>query len=202
MDIHWIILNLHKKLEVKLEISIKLIMMIFCLDHPVKAHSIFIKAISELTSKNKNIKIFLIGEDINSQNLDLINLLNQFRLTSRVNLLGSRQNISDYLQALDFCVLPSLSEGFPNVIVESMACGIIPIASKVGDVESIIGDCGWLVEPGDINSLKIAIKECLLIDKEKKKKLSEDCIESILQRFSIQKMCFKYNELYKLVNVR
>ena len=83
-----------------------------------------------------------------------------------------------------------------------MACGIIPIASKVGDVESIIGDCGWLVEPGDINSLKIAIKECLLIDKEKKKKLSEDCIESILQRFSIQKMCFKYNELYKLVNVR
>ena len=41
--------------------------------HPVKAHSVFIKAISDFISKNKNIKIFLIGEGINSHNLYLIN---------------------------------------------------------------------------------------------------------------------------------
>lgn len=68
-------------------------------------------------------------------------------------------NIREILQGSDVLVCPSWSEGFPNVILEAMANGLAVIATDVGAVAAMVNDQnGWLIQPGDTEALKQALK--------------------------------------------
>ncbi len=64
-----------------------------------------------------------------------------------------------YLQASDGYVLPSTSEGLPNALVEAMAAGLVPIATRTGGAEDVIehGQSGFLFEPRD----DVSFLQCL-----------------------------------------
>jgi glycosyltransferase involved in cell wall biosynthesis len=61
-------------------------------------------------------------------------------------------------------VLPSLSEGSLNVLLESMAARVLIVATKVGGVPDLVkeGESAILFPPGDSESLKEAITELLM----------------------------------------
>ncbi len=168
--------------------------------HPVKGHKIFLNAISKALSKNSKIKVIMIGSNVDENNKELSDLIKKLELSKIIKLNGSVSNIACYLQALDFCVLPSYSEGFPNVIVESMACGVPTIASDVGDVRTIIDGNGWLVEPGNIKSLSEAIEECSFIPIDERTKIGLKCYETVNDRFSLRKMYLEYEKIYQMFN--
>jgi len=66
--------------------------------------------------------------------------------------------LADWYRAAAVTVLPSLSEGIPNVLVESLACGTPFVASDVGGVREIgAGEDGDLVPAGDSHSLADAL---------------------------------------------
>ena len=67
----------------------------------------------------------------------------------------------------DFFVLPSYSEGTPNVIKEAMACGIPVIATNVSGNPELIkhNKTGLLFEPGDVNTLMEDLIECSKVTK-------------------------------------
>ncbi|MDZ7290121.1 MAG: glycosyltransferase family 4 protein [candidate division KSB1 bacterium] len=69
------------------------------------------------------------------------------------------EEIPFWMSAADFLVLPSLSEGYPNVILEALACGTPVIASRVGGVPEILvsPDLGIMVPPGDSEALAQAM---------------------------------------------
>jgi len=58
-----------------------------------------------------------------------------------------REDIPDFLSSLRLLVLPSFTEGLPNVIIEAMACGTPVAATKVGAVPDIVRDeeTGFLI---------------------------------------------------------
>ena len=64
-----------------------------------------------------------------------------------------------WLNTADLMVLPSLSEGRPNIILEAMACGIPVVATRVGGIPELIreGENGFLVPPNDAEALGKAI---------------------------------------------
>jgi glycosyltransferase involved in cell wall biosynthesis len=64
-----------------------------------------------------------------------------------------------------YCQL-SLSEGFGLALAESMACGCVPIVSKVGIMDFIVGDSGFVLEHNDIGQLLELIKKALESDIE------------------------------------
>jgi len=67
--------------------------------------------------------------------------------------------IRKILQGSDVLVCPSWSEGFPNVILEAMANGLAVIATDVGAVAAMVDQQnGWLIQPGDTEGLKQALK--------------------------------------------
>ena len=76
------------------------------------------------------------------------------------------EEVPRFLQAADFLVLPSHSEGLPQVVVEAMNCGLPVVATKVGGVpEAVVdGKTGLLVEARNVEMLGDAI-ERMIVDK-------------------------------------
>ncbi len=81
----------------------------------------------------------------------------------RVRFLGWREDIPRIIAALSVFVQPSANEGMGRVIVEAMAAGVPVIATRVGGIPSVLpdGECGLLVEPGDVAGLSGAIGKLL-----------------------------------------
>ena len=79
-----------------------------------------------------------------------------------VDFLGSVADVPALLASCSFTVLPSLSEGMPNAVLESLAHGRAVVASAVGGVPEILdGGGGVLVPPGDPDALADAMRTLL-----------------------------------------
>lgn len=66
----------------------------------------------------------------------------------------------------DLFILPSHTEGFPNVILEAMALGKAIIATTVGAIPDMLaGGCGLLIEPRDVDGLKGALRRLMQDDR-------------------------------------
>ena len=108
----------------------------------------FVKAIPEVLEERGETK-FLIGGD--GQLRDKIEkYLDENNLNSKVKLTGwiPHDELPDYLNELKLVVLPSYTEGLPNVMLEAMACGTPVLATPVGGVPDIIkdGETGFIME--------------------------------------------------------
>ncbi len=118
-----------------------------------KGINYLLEAFAKLRQKVQS-KLIIIGEGDSMQNLEaMAKVLN---IDNDVVFMGYKDNPFKYLKNTDMFVLPSLYEGFPNVILESYACEVPVIATRcVGGIKEIINDGknGILVNPGDANSL-------------------------------------------------
>ena len=78
---------------------------------------------------------------------------------------GARSDVANLIRISDLLILPSYSESFGLVLIESLACGKPVIGSNVGGIKEIITkDVGLLVEPTDYNGLANAID--LILDND------------------------------------
>jgi glycosyltransferase involved in cell wall biosynthesis len=100
--------------------------------------------------------------------------------------------------AADLVVLPSLNEGTPVVLVESIASGCPVVASRVGGVPDVVDQsCGILVASGDVAELSAAIPRALRLGR-----LSRDTRQLML-RYSIDRLVLDLSELYsRLLDAR
>lgn len=93
-----------------------------------KNHTFLIKIFKELRKKNSNFKLFLFG------NGELINEIKKevelYNLNESVKFMGNREDISDWYQAMDLFILPSLYEGLPVVGIEAQVSGLPCYFSK------------------------------------------------------------------------
>lgn len=82
-------------------------------------------------------------------------------IPSNVKMIGeiSRNEVINKMLNADLFIFPSYSEGFPNAVLEAMACGLPIVASKVGAIPDMIEDGGGLlVNPKDKEMLIDAVK--------------------------------------------
>jgi glycosyltransferase involved in cell wall biosynthesis len=112
----------------------------------------------------------------------------QRRLQDRVVSLGilSPQERRDWLTNLDVFVLPSLAEGFPNVLMEAMASGVPVVASTAGAIPHVVqaGVEAELVPPGDSQALAAALRR-LLGDAGLRQQRSEAGLGAVRARYSL-----------------
>jgi len=123
-------------------------------------------------------------------------------ISDKVKFLGFNDDIPKLLSVIDIFVLPSLWEGMPNVVLEAMAAGKPVIATDTGGSKDIIdsGINGVLVEPKNSEALAEAIL-ALLGDPAQRKRLGESARDKVKERFPIDKMVSKTEQIYtKLLN--
>jgi glycosyltransferase involved in cell wall biosynthesis len=149
IDLDKFTVNENKKfLRKKLGISINKTIIIFVGRlHVVKGLEYLINAVNKV--KNDNLKLFIIGDGTERENLE--KLSKKLNIENYIEFCGEIPNekIPEYLTASDIFVLPSLSEGFPNVLLEAMTCGLPVIATKIKGLDEIIeeGINGYLINP-------------------------------------------------------
>jgi glycosyltransferase involved in cell wall biosynthesis len=107
----------------------------------------FIRAIPSILNTNKEVK-FLIGGDGQLKN-EVISFLKEKELGEKVELSGwiPHDNLSSYLKGIKLLVLPSYTEGLPNIMLEAMACGTAVLATQVGAIPGVIkdGETGFIL---------------------------------------------------------
>ncbi|WP_111682649.1 glycosyltransferase [Winogradskyella tangerina] len=89
-----------------------------------KNHTMLIKALHKL--QNPQLRLYILGSGDMQDELE--NLVNKLDVNSQVRFLGFDPNPYKYLKSADLFVFGSNHEGFPNVLLEAMACGL-PILS-------------------------------------------------------------------------
>ena len=108
----------------------------------------FVKAIPQITKENAEIKVLIGGDGLLRDKIEAF--LNENNLNSKVKLVGwiPQDELPDYLNELKLIVLPSYTEGLPNIMLEAMACGTLVLATPVGAIPDVIrdGETGFIVE--------------------------------------------------------
>jgi glycosyltransferase involved in cell wall biosynthesis len=112
-------------------------------------------------------RLWLVGKP---ENADYAAQLHQqalrLGLDSRVIFVGvvSQQELAGYMARARALVLASSSEGLPRVVVEAMLNGLVVVATRVSGIPEVIDDgiTGYLVPPGDVETLAAALRTVLL----------------------------------------
>lgn len=103
---------------------------------------------------------------------------------------------NEYRRADVFC-LPSLYEGFPNVLCEAMSCGKPVICSRVCDNPNIVqeGENGLLFDPLDVDDMVAIIEHYLDLPLEKKTEMGKKSREIGIELFSQNSFIYNYTEI-------
>jgi len=117
-----------------------------------KNHLLLIKAIKDIDAN-----LWIIGEGKLKDNLKLI--IDNLKLNNKVKLLGRQNNPYKFLNKADCFVFGSNHEGFPNVLLEALACEL-PIVStdcKSGPREILAPNTDFKIQTNDIEFAKYGI---------------------------------------------
>ena len=115
---------------------------------PMKDHASFLGAAARFTAQVPTARFVCVGDGAAAYRAELEELAQSLGLADRVVWAGEIAKVAAAYNAFDITTLPSaFGEGFPNVIGESMACGIPVVATDVGDARAIIGELGEVVPP-------------------------------------------------------
>jgi glycosyltransferase involved in cell wall biosynthesis len=129
---------------------------------PAKRHEVLIEAVAQLATRIPDLKAYIIGDG--SLRSELEALRRRTHGEGRVFLVGEKPNteLSRWFSAADVSCLLSAREGWPNVVMESLACGTPVIATRVGGIPEIIvsSELGILVAE-DLGSITEGIASAL-----------------------------------------
>jgi len=120
------------------------------------------------------------------------------QLAGLVWLAGGRDDVPEVMQSFDLFVLPSLSEGISNTILEAMATGLPVIATRVGGNAELVvdGETGATVPSADPSALAAAIGR-YAADSDLVRAHGKAGRRRIEDRFSIQSMVAAYDAVYE-----
>jgi D-inositol-3-phosphate glycosyltransferase len=123
---------------------------------PRKCPDIVLEAAAEVD----NVPIVFVGDG--PMRSRLARRAKELGVADRVALLGSAASseLGEIYREADVLVLPTISDAFPLVALEAMACGTPVIASRVSGLPEMVEDwqTGFLVKPGDVGQLAMGIR--------------------------------------------
>jgi len=124
---------------------------------PMKDHATFLSAAMAFMQGHPDSRFVCVGDGPAAYRRELDALARSQGLAGRILWAGEIGASRAVYNAFDITTLSSaFGEGFPNAVGEAMACGVPMVATDVGDVATIVADCGEIVPPGQPDALSAA----------------------------------------------
>lgn len=142
-----------------------------------KGYHILKKVLLQLIEEDLDFNIGIVGDVETS---DKIN-------NPKVHYHGSlgADELKKIKEGAEVLLVPSLSEGFPTIIIEAMARGLCVAASDVGAVSYVVNESnGWLMKPGSVNSLAETMKLAISAGKAELEQKQTNAINKVADEFN------------------
>jgi len=158
----------------------------------------FIEAIGKVVATGYKLYVDWFGQDLkDAYSADCHKALQEHHLEQSFVFHAPSSNIQEEYQKADVFCLPSLYEGFPNVLCEAMSCGKPVLSSRVCDNPNIVqeDENGLLFDPLSVDNMVATIERYLELPQEKKTEMGKNSRQIAVGMFSKDAFVSKYNEI-------
>jgi glycosyltransferase involved in cell wall biosynthesis len=174
---------------------------VFASFKPKKNHQLFFKAASKVLRRVPSTRLLLVGEQLyghtDAYKRRIDELIDGLGVRDKCIFLGNRDDVGELYSACDLTVLPSLTEGTPNVLLESMACGVPVVATDVSDNAYIVPDgrVGYLVPATDPDAMAAKIS-LLLEDDAGRREMARRARKWVTREFPVSRLAVRTEQVY------
>lgn len=157
----------------------------------------FAQALPAILSDQQDLRVLIGGDGQLRETIDAS--LQDEGLTARVNHPGwiSHNDLPKYLNQLRLLVLPSYSEGLPNIMLEAMACGTPVLVTPVGAIPDVIidGKTGFIMENNSPECIAENVKRAL--DSPDLEQIAEAGRRFVEENFTFERVVARWKEVLK-----
>ncbi|RYH00172.1 MAG: glycosyltransferase [Alphaproteobacteria bacterium] len=171
---------------------------------PQKNHPMLLRAARSILDRVPDARFLFVGDELFmgmsgsvTCKAEIMALVDQLGLRDFCIFVGNREDVENWYPACDLTVLPSLFEGTPNVVLESMASGVPVVATDVSDNRHVIpdGQVGFIVPSG--NERLLAERVCqILEDAPMRTRMSHAARDWVRRGFSGPQLAKKVATVY------
>lgn len=162
-----------------------------------------LQAIKQIDKKlPADVQFYLCGDGEVDEVRDTVNKMEISHRIAHIGWIDGEQKKMFMSQSI-INVLPSYNEGLPMTILETMAHGIPNISTSIASIPEVLhdGDNGFLITPGDINTLCMRLLQ-LTTDINLRKKFSDESYNMIKKSFSLDANIQKLQGIYKEIMIK
>jgi len=160
-----------------------------------KGYEYLVSAMAYVFSQNSDYVLLIAGDGPTKEAIQ--KQIFQLGLADKIKLLGmiSRSQVMEYLNESKLLIMSSVTEGFPKVLLEAMACGTPAVVTDVGSCKYLVQKTGIAVPPKKPEAMAQAIKK-ILHDDKLWEKLSGNCA-GVVKEYDWHNICSKVHHAYK-----
>jgi glycosyltransferase involved in cell wall biosynthesis len=164
--------------------------------YPLKGHTDLIRAAAIVKQEIPEIDVHIYGASADADYYEQCQqLVTEKHLEKNILFAGLTKEPWRVYSDADIVVLPSISEGFPYVVVEAMMCGAAIVASDVGGVREALGSAGLLTPSRSPAALAKAIVS-LLHNPAERRRLGAMAMERAHNLFTEEQFLRSYHQIY------
>jgi glycosyltransferase involved in cell wall biosynthesis len=165
---------------------------------PEKGVEVALRVFELVRRRVPSARLYVVGEG--PERVALEEEARRLGLGDSVLWLGYQEDLKHLYSRMSVFLLPSRSEGLPNVVLEAMALGLPVVATAVGGVPEVVTDgrSGFLTSSEDVEGLARRVAD-LLEDEPLRQRLAQDALHDVRSRFSLGARLSALEQIYREV---